>query len=208
MKRRWKIKKPVVCHYCKLSFGSRETLKEHLTIHRPFVCELCQRRFPERRKLNAHIKDSHAPKDLKCLKCGHEFSAQHRLNFHLKTVHPENLFACENLLPNGRACGKLFKLKASLKLHQQRAHGSGELFECPKESCKAVFFSQFDLDKHVKYYHTQRISCEHCEATFPFKSFKEKHEKMYHPPGQEPLNPKDRRTCLLCGVRLIFGPRM
>jgi hypothetical protein len=109
---------------------------------------------------------------------------------------------CEMLKSGGRECGKKFKLKASLKKHQQRAHSDGKIFECPYELCKSVFFSQCDLDKHVRYYHTRRSTCDYCEATFPFKSCKEKHESRYHPPGQEPFNHKHRRTCLLCGVRV------
>lgn len=82
-------------------------------------------------------------------------------------------------------CGGVFKNRAQLHGHQNRAH-STEKFKC--SNCEKVCNTKYDLNRHFQRLHAdnKKIKCDQCGQKFAFKKdltghIKNVHEKHKYP---------------------------
>ena len=173
-------------------------------------CNECDSSFEKLVELKKHMRNCHTnvtnkvTKNLNiCDKCGKEFKNLASYKFHHKTVHTTDPhdFVCEicsykapklwtlkkhmsihlpPTLPCDK-CGKMFKNKVYLTLHQKTVHveNKDKIFQC--EQCKKGFVNKSTYEGHLNMHlGVKPFECEFCERKFQNISNKMNHVKKIH----------------------------
>ncbi|XP_058461234.1 zinc finger protein 431-like [Malaya genurostris] len=144
-------------------------------------CYICNISLEDTDELVAHLTSAHAGKiDYKCDDCNKTFGKVTIYNRHLSchdiTIRPRK---CQ-------FCSLCFSAKESLKIHENREHGTNhtlpkrynrrnKIFQC--ESCGKIFLTDALLKQHDLFVHKKvpAASCKLCGKTFVTKANLEKH---------------------------------
>jgi hypothetical protein len=131
-------------------------------------CIYCGRICSDKISLYTHIKQIHAAVSVRCKfnQCGLYFLKQTESDEHFRKHHQQ-----EESLKKFKCPKCKFKTteKHNWLIHIKRNHVREEL-QC--HECQGVFSSQVTLKKHLYYFHSERVSCEHCGKKLQKKSFR------------------------------------
>lgn len=116
--------KPFECTFCRESFKTMLSLKNHLDVHHDrlidkFACEVCKVNCYSKVKLNEHMFDVHARnvhnEKFTCAICKKTFTLKANLKSHFNNVHSGEKHACQ-------ICGKLYASRQNAKRHMRISH--------------------------------------------------------------------------------------
>lgn len=171
---------PFKCDVCGSGFKSEWRLKMHIKdLHKeklPFKCSECGSGFKYERALVRHYKEDHAiTKPHKCKYCGKLFKKKFCLTNH-QVIHEDKQFKCEY-------CDKLFNYLGNLKTHITRMHEeiTQELIcqECGKTFKEKSYLKMHQLCAHLKVKNIQ-CSFEGCSEKFVYTRHRYIHEEKVH----------------------------
>jgi uncharacterized Zn-finger protein len=139
-----------------------------------FQCSICNKTFSTNTNLQRHIKTVHEKiKRFTCAHCPKSFYRKEHLQRHIARCHT---FTNDSTTNSNRPfecdidnCGKFFKTKRDLKLHQRRVH-SGEF---------PLIILMFDHKLSFQFTDDQRFQC-HCGKTFSRKDRLKTHQLKLH----------------------------
>lgn len=161
-------------------------------------CYICNTLHDSNNDLVGHLSSHATNADYQCMECGDKrynkvSSYNHHLSFHDMENRP---LKCD-------FCKLGFSYMTSLKVHQNREHGSdhvlykpnrrttGKSYQC--ETCGKTFRVSYQLREHDNFYHKQNFTavCTVCSKPFPTKSLLLKHYIVHS--DEKPYK------CDLCG---------
>jgi KRAB domain-containing zinc finger protein len=164
-----KHKEAIKCEYkyhCPNYFHTKSQLDEHiLKVHIGTLshadqvqCIYCGKIMNDKYHLHSHTHDVHAAIRIKCrfLGCATYFLSQIDSDEHYRLQHQPGESLKRWKCPK---CTYRTTLKHSLLLHIQRIHRKATL-KCPK--CPKTFSVQLNYKAHLRSYHGERCTCEHC----------------------------------------------
>ena len=186
-------KMPFKCNICSLGLKSERALKLHLTIvhgirfKETYVCEDCGKSFKKKYCYQQHVQ-VHRPKQWKCEYCEKMFTMKTNLLTHVARAHEKSRqeVVCQD-------CGKSFKEKYYLLMHQNLTHLRKKTYKCTVEGCDEMF-----LYMRYRYYHLEKVhgiernfKCRfECENKSIYKDprTRNKHELEVHGQKYKPAN--------------------
>ena len=240
--------KPLQCRTCDQEFMYKCQLAVHAKSHLDsFQCKVCGRRCRQMSSLQAHKILHTRVRPFECSKCGKTFRYRGHLAYHLrcharaqaaqpvrrlrlkkldKVKVPGNSSENDDTLPfRCDLCGKLFRLRSALVVHQQwetgkrprceqcgkrfrsllclRAHTAthGKIITCP--TCGKTFTNGLKFRLHSRMHvgrEVSRFRCNVCGKGFYQKQHFEEHVLIHT--DERPF------ACGLCGVRFRQGGSM
>lgn len=152
-----------VCH---------QRIQPNNPIEGKFHCQFCPKVFSSRGPLNVHHRTHTGERPHACQFCGMRFTQKISVQKHIMSKHiVEPQFKC-------KMCGKAFKAKYSLTLHEQ-LHTT---LPVACEVCGKAFGHKSALKKHMAYMHAKLQSCAErsLKCHVCFKSFSSKSNVMRH----------------------------
>ncbi|KAH8361334.1 hypothetical protein KR200_001499, partial [Drosophila serrata] len=162
-----------------------------------YTCDLCSEEFDDHKRLVNHKKEHDGHSLYHCSESGCEQS----FNRYEQCRQHELLHAAEGtrFICGEEGCHKMYRHKASLKLHQSKAHGLGEP---PKthmcEFCGRVFQNLAALTHH-RHTHSDQLklpfACEMADCTLRFISQEKLRIHMMRHQGIK------NYSCPYCGLR-------
>lgn len=141
-----------------------------------YKCEECDASFKRKQNLQIHKRRQHNNNG-QCGICQEEFSeGPEELTDHIKKNHQEVL----EKLYNCMICDYMNFSKASeLNEHFTQIHPNNLPYPC--KYCKARFFLEFDLNRHVLIHHADNsYKCEYCDKSYKNTLYLRKHIIMTH----------------------------
>ena len=145
------------------------------------ACNICGKQFSKLLNLKKHQTD-HSRKItmLPCTMCEKSFTCS-SFPAHQRTHSGLKPYNCDQ-------CGKSFKEKSRLKLHQL-TH-KGKLYDC--KTCGKLFTQQGNLKSHTRTHSGEKpFSCSMCDQTFTQASHLNAHGRFHA--GEKPF------ACIECG---------
>ncbi len=106
--------------------------------------------------------------DFECNDCKRKYPTKLRLSYHIKKLHEE--LKCT-------FCEETFTGSPSLDKHMEDKHNDMAKFTCTL--CQKGFFTQRQLNHHVKLKHLKR-TCLECNETFAGANALRRHQKAKH----------------------------
>ncbi|XP_018579470.1 zinc finger protein 62 homolog [Anoplophora glabripennis] len=188
-------KKAASCKYCKKEYTIFRWLYRHEQEHAengegkilPFKCSCCKKCFETKDDLKHHQQLDHAD-ILSCHDCGDKIFANpdslrsHRHIFHKGVPRKEYVYICEK-------CGKKFKQKTVLQMHNETNCSKGLFFQC--DVCRKEFSSDHTRKAHMRVHSSEKnLTCKFCGKGFHWKGQLKVHERSHT--GEKPY------TCLFC----------
>uniref|UniRef100_A0A1A9ZLT6 C2H2-type domain-containing protein n=1 Tax=Glossina pallidipes TaxID=7398 RepID=A0A1A9ZLT6_GLOPL len=173
--------RPFMCQFCSNSFLSAKQRRLHERSHtgeRPFVCEFCGKSFSSSSGLQSHRSSQHLKeRNFICGKCDKRFNRRSQLRLHQANMHTEKprTHVCT-------ICKAAFKdicvLKCHLTIHKEKTY---QCLECGKKFANnSVFKRTWNLKQHLPIHDAMKpYKCEHCPASFVWKSGLKVHEKRH-----------------------------
>lgn len=163
---------PLYCTVCKIRFKNKLVATKHRNKHKLKKCELCSKVVRSDNFKKHLLLHSDSPKT--CKICGAICKNIESLRGHIfyQHKHTSNEYMCEE-------CGRNFRTKAKLHLHQIKAHLGLRNFKC--ETCGKAFFTQANLNSHVNMTHKKLrpYFCEFCgtgfSSSYALKTHKRQH---------------------------------
>ena len=164
-----------ICKFCKKPFMELHRLDQHVkTIHldeNPHQCDKCEKSFKTKQGLKMHYIVNHAEQT--AMKCGIDgcekiFPNEVNLRAHRVNSHKSEscTFVCDT-------CGKNFRQKESLRMHNLQNHATSEeqeknLIRCKDTSCDYTSLSKPKMVEHYKRCHLKlkNAQCPHCPSAF------------------------------------------
>ena len=156
-----------------------------------FSCKICDTSFKCRKSLKRHMALVHeGKKPFQCNTCDFSFLSRQDLDVHTKLVHT----------PCG-ICGKVFKVKQSLKRHIETFHEGKKPFKC--NLCEFSSATNYGLDCHEKSIHVREkpFKCDTCEAFFGLECNLKRHIISAH-------GKKRPFQCYLCDANFKLKQRL
>lgn len=183
-----KVKK-FICPVCNESFSNipaRETHYINCGSNVKFVaptCYLCHKVFQKWKSTIRHVEEVHFKTgNFKCDICGN-VSSQKVLHENHMELHKSN-----DPRPYKCHCGKGFKGRKSLRVHQINNHDCGTTTEAICEICGDVFLTRSALAYHVNRMHRERkiFTCPVCNKELHTKySLKTHMDAVHIKPGKD-----------------------
>jgi KRAB domain-containing zinc finger protein len=193
---------PYLCAQCGRAFNTQTLLTVHLRTHtgeRPFRCKYCDASFGRHDRLHKHVRHIHEPhRLLACEVCDRKFVLPHQLRDHMLQHSTERSLRCNE-------CGKYYKSKNSLWVHQrwqhrkpkfqvcsdatgeevtsvrQRYHQYTEKLPCPL--CGRVITGKYYLAVHLRRHSGDLpLQCDECERGFATRAELDRHKITKHCP--------------------------
>ncbi|KAG4070998.1 hypothetical protein HA402_001435 [Bradysia odoriphaga] len=171
------------CDQCGKSYKDRKTLREHMKCHvRAHKCNFCSKTFPSAAKLKYHIRDKHsadANEKFPCDKCGKMCQSKLLLACHIRNVHvPSMSHVCE-------ICGRTFKHKFNLQIHEQLEHSKTPLPKAQCNICGVWLKHELRLKKHHFTMHREIqeakvFNCPICKKKVQTKTLLDSHIRRSH----------------------------
>ena len=144
-------------------------------------CRLCYETFQTSRAYRIH-RQTHTPRNIPCIHCNRMFTSQRNLKQHLIIHTAEKKHMCE-------FCGKVFKLKDSLRIHYF-SHGKGEkIYKCTQ--CSKSFASKYRYNQHLLRHGNAMYLCDVCGKSMKYPGSLRCH-KLLH-------KQKTLYNCATCG---------
>ena len=174
------------CSECDSSFKRKVELKKHTKknhtvelnkgLKNLYVCDECGKRFKDLPSYKFHHKTIHTndPHKFICDLCSYKAPTSWTLKKHKSTHLPPTL-PCET-------CGRKFKNKLYLNLHQKTVHteNKDKLFQC--DQCEKGFMTKITYEGHMNMHlGIKPYECEFCGCKFQNISNKLAHLRKIHP---------------------------
>jgi DNA-directed RNA polymerase subunit RPC12/RpoP len=161
------------CKTCGETFSTKSLVKQHgLRVHineKRYACNLCSKRFRYKTSVAVHLKNKTCQKTTtyRCCKCRKTFKYQSKLDMHkeIKCID----FKCT-------VCSKLFYTRRRLIEHM-KIHSEVKQYRC--KQCGREFSQWGSLTNHIRW-HTRRVDCMFCSATFTSNKELRDHFKIEH----------------------------
>ena len=112
-------KKFYKCQLCDKDFGTKFSLKCHVSTHsneKSYTCDICGTRFKHARSLTTHKRMHTGENNAACEFCGKVFIRPNDLVVHRRTHTGERPYECN-------MCSRAFKQKAHVEKHKETIHG-------------------------------------------------------------------------------------
>ena len=138
-----------------------------------YNCEICGESFTYKRGVTLH-KAVHFEKKFECKECNKVLGSEQSLDSHTKRWHNEELKCSPS-------CGKSFKTKNLLLIHQEKFHREVYICDICQKSCK----NRQTLLIHQRIHMPKTLQCDECPKLFKTHGQVNVHKKNYHP--KEPV---------------------
>ncbi|KAI6246275.1 Transcription factor IIIA [Erysiphe necator] len=187
--------RPFICTYtgCDKAYLQLKHLQHHIksshTSERNFHCEWegCGKAFLTSTRLKRHHKVHEGSKQFKCTNyppCSQNFRKHQTLQRHIRSEHLQLMpYPCVHVDPvTGESCNSGFDSSASLRRHQERAHGSARYF-C-NECCLTGSFNSDGTPLNLGFTSYSKLQAhirkEHAECMFCNIKFRSERELLSH----------------------------
>lgn len=185
---------PFKCSECGSGFKYERGLvrhyKEDHAIARPHKCKHCGKAFKRKFCLRNHEK-THEEKQYKCEYCDKLFNYLGNMKKHIARMHEESTQAPQEAIEGPRVlcqeCGKSFKEKSYLEMHQKRSHLKVKSLKCDFEGCNEKFVYSLSKYRHEEKVHgiiktyKKTVKCRFgCETEYKDVRQRNNHEVSIH----------------------------
>jgi len=163
------------CDKCSQMFLDKTSLKTHFfrlhgektaLLSAKFSCSLCPAKFKSASLLVQHNNLHQGLKPFKCLECPCSYPLKLSLSKHMQLKHNPD-YKAKSTPPSSQCeqCGKQFKFKHSLKVHQF-SHSGQNKFPC--NLCEKTLSSRQTLNDHINAIHSniKPFKCSTCFKKF------------------------------------------
>jgi len=177
--------KTKTCHICGASFASPHERIKHLISHPETTthpCHICNRVFLNQGSLQRHFlvhADRNQPsfvKNYSCPRCDRMFAYRSNFIHHFRLHTGDKPLFCLD-------CNRTFTQTASLQMHRQAAHATGEpALSCEFPNCERRFYSSSNMKRHMQI-HLKEYVCNLCpknQSKFLNSSMLKDHVLLVH----------------------------